>query len=264
MIKAKIIADSVNKLGTRLTTLELQYPRYIHAEFMTHRVFSRNAQSSRAIPVETNLNMVLDEPVEPIFMENQRGMQADEALTGSQLDDARLSWAMARQSAMVQAKRMIEIGVHKQIANRMLEPYSHIKVILSATEFDNFFKLRIAPDAQQEICQLAIKMKRAMERSIPVERSEGSWHLPYIPEYEINNVPLRYLKQASVARCARVSYLNHDKSEPRIDKDMELYEFLKESRHLSPFEHVATPTLHGQGNFKEWKQHREDIEWEES
>lgn len=263
MITAKVIAHSRNKIGTELLTFELQYPRYIHAEVMTHRVFSRNAQSSRAIPVERAIQLVLEEPVEPIFMKNQRGMQADNRLSGVELDDARRTWALARAAAVSAAERMLDIDVHKQVANRLLEPFSHIKVILSGTEFENFYKLRIAPDAQQEICELAIAMKSAAERSNPVKRSEGSWHLPYISEDEIANVPLKYLKQASVARCARVSYLNHDRSSPRIDKDMELYSFLKESMHLSPFEHVATPTLASHSNFTEWKQHREELEWAE-
>ena len=262
MITARIIADSININGTRLSTLELQYPRYIHAELMTHRVFSRNAQSSRAIPVERAIQLVLEEPVEPIFMKNQRGMQADDKISGQPLEAMEHSWDYARNAAITQARVLMNLGCHKQIANRLIEPFSHIRVILSGTEFENFFRLRIAPDAQQEICELAKAMKEAMDRSNPVERFQ-SWHLPYISEEELNNIPLKYLKQASVARCARVSYLNHDKTSPRVDKDMELYEFLKESKHLSPFEHVATPTTHSKTNFVQWKQHREELEWAE-
>lgn len=263
MIKTKIIADSINYVGNRLTTWELSYPRYIHAEVMTHRVFSRNAQSTRAIPVEKAIQLVIDNPVEPIFMENQRGMQADTPLTGEILKKAITNWKSSQKLAIAFAKEMNHLGVHKQVTSRILEPYSHIRVILSSTEMENFFRLRIAPDAQQEICVLAESMKRDMTLSIPRVRGT-SWHLPYISSKELLNIPLDYLIQASVARCARVSYLNHDKTNPNIEKDMELYSMLKESRHLSPFEHVAIPSGKSNSNFVGWKQHREDLEWSES
>lgn len=254
MITAKVICDSVyNK--KRLTTLELEYPRYIHSEFMTHRVFSRNAQSSRAIPVEKYISLIEDNPIYPIFMANQKGMQADIELFGDDLDEAYWIWHKAREDAIEHAKDLIEIGVHKQIINRLLEPFSTIKVIVSATEWDNFFSLRISPDAQQEIQLLAKAIKIAMDSSVPVELDVAQWHLPYIlPEEE--GINLELLKKISVARCARVSYLNHDKL---IDhkKDIELHDQLVNSRHASPFEHVATPnSLIRTGNFNGWLQYR--------
>ena len=264
MITAKIIADSVSEeSGDRLTTLELQYPRYIHAEVMTHRVFSRNAQSSRAIPVEKAIELVTSEPVEPIFMKNQPGMQADEKLVGMAYMEARDEWNLARDEAIESAQILLRLGVHKQIANRILEPFSHIKVILSGTEFNNFFRLRIAADAQQEIHELALAMQLAIHESMPHFLKKEEWHLPYIAQKERDNYSLGMLKKMSVARCARVSYLNHDKTKPDIDKDIELYHFLKESRHMSPLEHVATPLEVGRGNFRGWRQHRDEIEWGE-
>ena len=256
-ITAKVIADSIYN-GNRLITLELEYPRYIHAEFMTHRVFSRNAQSSRAIPVATMIKKVRDSEWYPIFMKNQKGMAAAEELSGVELTKAQHIWQMSKLEACKYAERYAELGVHKQVANRLLEPFSTIKVIVSATEWDNFFSLRISPAAQQEICILAWRIRAAMDCSTPVKVDVCNWHLPYIYESE-QHLDLELIKKISVARCARVSYLNHD-SQLDHAKDIELFNQLKTSRHLSPFEHVATPTsLNSYSNFKGWNQLRSFI-----
>ena len=123
-------------------------------------------------------------------------------------------------------------------------------------------ELRIAPDAQQEICELAKAIKKAMEESVPLDLVEGEYHLPYVKDIEFKSYkgnPIDLLK-ASVARCARVSYLNHDKSEPDVEKDISLHDFLYESKHMSPFEHVATPSVEGSGNFRGWTQYRNELE----
>lgn len=253
-ITAKVILDSVYS-GHRLTTLELEYPRYIHSEFMTHRVFSRNASSSRAIPVEKMIEKLEVDSIYPIFMSNQPGMQADVELEGDDLDEAYWVWGRAREDAIEHARELIKLGVHKQVANRLLEPFSTIKVIVSATEWDNFFRLRISPDAQQEIQLLAMAIKEAMDNSIPKRLDTGQWHLPYILESE--DLPLAILLKVSTARCARVSYLNQDKIVDFV-KDKELHDKLLECRHASPFEHQATPTSEDTvtGNFVGWNQYR--------
>lgn len=252
---AKVILDSTYN-GNRLTTLELEYPRYIHSELMTHRVFSRNASSTRAIPVDKYINNLSTNPVYPIFMANQPGMQADIELKHEVLDEAYWIWSEARESAIRHARGLLRLGVHKQIANRILEPFSTIKVIVSATEWDNFFRLRISPDAQQEIQLLAISIKKAMDDSTPIKLDIGHWHLPYIRSWE-EGMELSKLKKISAARCARVSYLNQDKL-VEYDKDEELHDRLIESRHASPFEHQATPNPDDNitGNFVHWNQYR--------
>ena len=152
-ITAKIIADSISPAGARLTTLQLRYPRFIHAEFMTHRMFSRNASSSRAIPVERLIQDVLDDPAMPVFWgKNQPGMQAREdhhALVGGEgvsgydhFDDSitrEAAWLISRGIAIQHAREFAKAGYHKQIVNRLLEPFSHINVVVTATEWENFF-----------------------------------------------------------------------------------------------------------------------------
>lgn len=256
MATAKVILDSIYK-GHRLTTLEVEYERYIHSEFMTHRVFSRNASSSRAIPVEKMIKKVEEDAVYPIFMANQPGMQADVELKDDDLDEAYWIWSKAREDAIHHAQDLIRLGVHKQVVNRLLEPFSTIKVIVSATEWDNFFRLRISPDAQQEIQLLAIAIKKAMDESVPNRLDIGQWHLPYLTESEENLNALDLKKKISAARCARVSYLNQDKL-VEYHKDAELHDRLIESRHASPFEHQATPNPDDNvtGNFVHWNQYR--------
>lgn len=262
MITAKVIADSIHA-GTRITTLELEYPRFIHQEFMTHRVFSRNASSSRAIPVKKMIDDVLQNPAMPVYWgANRPGMQAKEELSADQCGIAEKLWLAARDDAVVHATRLLELGLHKQICNRVLEPFMHIRVLVTSTEFQNFFELRDHPDAQPEIQVLAREMKRAIQESVPEELRAGQYHIPYILETEKNdpNLDIETLLKFSVARCARVSYLNHDNTNPSREKDLSLYSQLIESKpiHASPAEHqaYACPGARS-GNFTNWVQYRQ-------
>lgn len=242
-ITAKIICDSIAN-GVRLTTLELYYPRYIHSQFMTHRMFSRNASSSRAIPVQKNIDAVFADPAMPIHWgKNKAGMKADEEFDERSIKCFEVDWVDQASKACGLADYFSIKGLHKQIANRLLEPFLHIKVICTATEWENFFKLRLHDDAQPEIQELARCMKQAIDESIPNELTYGEWHMPYVSERDPANVNLSYnlLQKLSVARCARVSYLNHYNSNPDIEKDIALSDRLLAAEHMSPFEHVATP-----------------------
>lgn len=274
-IEAKIIADSISPTNARLTTFQLRYPRFIHAEFMTHRLFSRNASSSRAIPVNKIIQQVLDDPAMPVaWGRNQRGMQAQTALDEKDVEAARFHWLVARDKAVEQAQCLVDLGLHKQIANRILEPWHHISVVCTATEFDNFFSLRCHPDAQPEIKALAEQMCDLYYGNVPSLVEMGEWHLPYITEDERKQlVPGEHVKiamrehhiKASTARCARVSYLTHDNERPSMDKDLGLYDRLFSSKHMSPFEHPATPNVDPNawsGNFKGWIQLRKTIRGE--
>ena len=284
MISAKVICDSISPSGVRLTTLELQYHRFVHSEMMTHRMFSRNASSSRAIPVEKMIAAVRSSPAMPIHWgKNQAGMQAREELPEIEIDVVKNDWNYASKRMTEIATLMSEMNLHKQIVNRILEPFQWIKVIVTATEWDNFFKLRHHEDAQPEMMVLAEHMKKAMDESIPTELHPGEWHLPYLSNDELGIAnPDECLEEAikwSVARCARVSYLNHDKSFPDRDKDIALADMLLAAGHLSPFEHIATPMNFAKdtfelawengvthkdrdnnfwsGNFRGWIQHRQ-------
>lgn len=240
MITAKIIADSVSEHGIRLTTMELNYPRFIHSEFMTHRQFSRNASSSRAIPVEKQIHQVFNTPATPIHWgKNQPGMQARKEIDFPTL--AQDIWKYASELAVDRAYELKDLDIHKQIVNRLLEPFQYIKVIVTATEYDNFFKLRCHEDAQPEMYELARCMKEAMDSSTPDVLEPGEWHLPYILNEDCYKTTTDNFIKLSVARCARVSYLNHDNSNPNIEKDIALADKLLEAGHMSPFEHQATP-----------------------
>lgn len=292
-ITAKVICDSQPKTGTRITTLELEYPRFIHSEFMTHRMFSRNASSSRAIPVAKMIQAVIDNPAMPIHWgKNQAGMQAREQLEDRYQLQAQLLWLAARDSAVEHAKTMMALGAHKQIVNRILEPFTHIRVIVTATNFANFFALRDHEDAQPEIRELAVAMKKAIKESTPQLLGISEWHLPYLDEEDLKNIR-EHLKEnnitrhdpaqhqiwmmacaVSAARCARVSYLTHDGERPTLQKDLELYRHLVNANppHMSPCEHQATPDIHDmhegwhrlelQANFSGWVQFRHLIKGE--
>lgn len=265
-IKATVIEDSIGEHGIRLTTLALAYHRYIHGEFMTHRVFSRNASSSRAIPVMTIIKQVWNDPVIPVhFGANMPGMQAKEELTGWRGKVARGLWRLGGKIACCVAYGMTKVGLHKQVANRVLEPWQQMHVIVTATEWENFFNLRDHPDAQPEIRILAARIGLAMASSTPILRQPGEWHLPYVRESERYAYPLEDQIKMSAARCARVSYLTHDGKAPVVVKDIALYDRLVGSVpiHASPVEHQATPYLSSQdwcANFRGWEQHRQTVE----
>lgn len=263
-ISAKVIRDSIYIEGSRLTTFQLCYPRFIHSEVMTHRVFSRNASSSRAIPVAKMIEQARATPAMPVHWgKNMPGMQAREELFGSERDHAIELWLEAAQRAADVAEAMNNSGLHKQVVNRLLEPFQWIHVILTATEFDNFFELRAHEDAQPEIRVLAEEMLKAMDSSIPKVLQHGEWHLPYILQDDYMDIETA--KKCSAARCARVSYLTHDGKTPSKEKDIELFERLVGSRpiHASPTEHQATPLMSANqwsGNFRGWRQFRKEIE----
>ena len=237
-ITAKILAHSRHPGCPDLFTVEARYPRMIHAEVMTHRMFCRNASSSRAIPVERMIRDVMDDPAMPVsWGKNQRGMQAGEELTDDAKAWAEMHWLWARNNAVKTARPFVKMGLNKQAANRVLEPFAHISVIITATDWDNFFALRCHPAADPTMRALAEAIRDAMRASTPVDVEAGAWHLPYAAEHAGQaEGPM-----ISAARAARVSYLNHDGSAPDVAKDLALAEMLEREQHLSPFEHPALP-----------------------
>jgi len=263
MISARIVADSVSMSGRRLTTFVLRYPRFIHAEFMTHRMLSRNAASSRAIPVNKFIKSVMTDPAMPVYWgANKPGMQAGDELVGWRLKAAKALWVLSGLAMCGVAKMFEWIGLHKQIANRILEPWFYIEVVCTGTEWGNLYNLRAHKDAQPEFRELANKMIEAQRASTPKHLDYGRWHMPFITNEEVEKYGVEKCKNMSVARCARVSYLNHDGSTPNPEKDLKLLEKLIEQPHASPFEHQATPMLDPNdksGNFRGWHQYRKSI-----
>lgn len=330
----KIILDSISETGKRLATFEITFPRIVLSEFNTHRMFSRNSASSRAIPFSKMLQKVEENPFIPErFPVDGKGMQPnkyiDKVIQPEDYKYTKNIWLAARDSALESAKHLYntftdydisseEVHIHKQIVNRLLEPFMWHTVIITATEFDNFFKLRTHSDAQYEIKRIADLMYELYHCRLDCEYHKyidhhnlcldcdkpeswhyetqklniGEWHCPLVSEEDgvmvknyllLKEKELRHLsnielskfvqelkKKISVARCARVSYLTHD-GKRDIEKDLELFERLKNSGHWSPFEHVATPYYDNaialppkrdlwSANFLGWKQYRKEFQ----
>jgi thymidylate synthase ThyX len=295
---AKVLADSQSPAGYRLTTLEATFPRFVLAEFNTHRVFSRNSASSRAIPIAKQLRRVLEDPYVPIeFGSNQPGMQAGPPLSGEKGAAAEREWLRARDDAVRRVLALVAdpdavsadddllevlaqveeavrnrtqppqwLNVHKQVANRLLEPFMWHTVIVTATEWENFWNLRCHSDAQPEIRLIAERMRAAMEASDPAELSWSEWHLPLVrPEDREEVASIEDLVRVSVGRCARVSYLTHA-GKRDLKADIDLYDRLLASGHMSPLEHPARPLSaveleesEWSGNFRGWRPYRKDI-----
>lgn len=279
---AKIIADSISEWGQRLTTMEVVMHRFILAEFNTHRVFSRNSASSRAIPYQKMRERVANDPAYPVFWGSEKkGMAPGDELVIPEINMCRSNWVMARDKALFEADQLYMNGLHKSLINRLIEPFMWHTAIVTATEWDNFFHQRCHPAAMPEIQALANAMQVAYYTSVPKEVPYGGWHMPYLRLEDHDDVikflgdtdippsPLmitNLLKRVSTARCARVSYLTQD-GHRSISTDLDLYDRLFGSGHWSPFEHVATPIHDGSerpdvGNFRGWGQFRKEFKSE--
>lgn len=270
MIQVRVEADSVNPYtGKRLTTFVATYPRFIHSEVLTHRLMARNSSSSRAIPVATLIKKVEDSPVIPVsWGKNQKGMQADEDVDLPTAQEAQDIWLEAMESAASYARKLADLGIHKQITNRVIEPWMTITTVISGTEWDNFFTLRCDPTAQPEFQALACMMRDEMNDSEPVMRL---CHIPFVTDeeliawFKLSLNPWEaslYSMKVATGRLARVSYLTHEGIRDP-DKDIDLFGRLRNDKHMSPFEHcaVALPALTpNRGCFSDWRQFRQEVE----
>ncbi len=236
-IRAEVVCDSIYQ-GSRVTTMRLRMPKMILAEFNTHRTLSRNTASSRANSttrlIKDACNFIPDE-----WTKNMKGMSSVESLSPFKSKLADLIWTLSKYSAVISAMCLNKLGTHKQHANRVLEPFMYVDTLVTSTEWDNFFKLRISPLAQPEINELASSMRRALNNSIPEELELDWWHLPLVSKEEKRNHPIAFLTRVSAGRCARVSYTLD--SENSLDKDYQLCKRLIRDGHLSPLEHQCRP-----------------------
>lgn len=270
-ITVNLLADSITDGGHRLTTAEWTYPRCIHAEIMTHGALRRNSASSRAIPAAALRRSILTAPFIPAHWgQNQKGMQA-----AGEVDDtaaAEAWWLRARDSAALLHEEGELKGLHKQVVNRIIEPWMMITIIISGTDWANFFHLRKHKDAEPHFQKLASLMWDAYHSNMPVFRAPGDWHLPMADDAETiadarrhapTVAPLDTLKQISTGRCARVSYLTHHGVRD-VAEDVALHDRLIQNgkdggpMHMSPFEHPAMAVAGGQriGPFTGWKSYR--------
>lgn len=274
--QVKAIADSIwggkgIHQSSRIVTTQLRYPRLVHSELMTHRVFSRNASSSRAIPVAKMIEQVRNDPAAPyVWTTNKPGMQGDIVTDPELIAKYDQMWIKAANQAADNAEVLMAEGLHKQVVNRILEPFQWISVIVTSTEWDNFFELRNHGDADPTIKRLAEVMLEKLKESTPAMLKRGEWHLPYISAVELAKYPIEILLKMSAARCARVSYLTHDGKVPDVNKDIALFDKLIVSKpiHASPVEHQARPASNNElmtgqmcGNLRsDWVQHRKVLE----
>lgn len=280
-IYAEVIEDTIH--GTaRLTTLKIRYHRMIHAEMLRHRAHSRGAASSRAIPVSRMAARATAEPIH--WGLNQAGMQASTELTGWRLWAVKKVWRLSRRIAQRLSRLLAWLGAHKQVANRVTEPYQWMEEVISGTDWDNYFNLRAHEAAQPEIRAIAEAIREAMRASTP-RRVVGdygpdevsNWHLPFITAEERVGVHdgrggvynAIFLAKLSSARCARVSYLNHDGSAPNKEKDLGLFARLTadpKAIHASPMEHPAYCLASSSSrcrNYRGWRQFRAVVEGHE-
>jgi thymidylate synthase ThyX len=274
-ISARVIADSINNDGNRLTSLVIVLPRIVLAEFNTHRAISKNSASSRAIPFKKMLEQVYKNPFVPIkFMQEHTGMQGTKYFTGDAEEAMQSEWLSARDTAMLQAKSLSQMGVTKQLCNRLLEPFLYHTIIATATEWENFIALRAHNQAEIHIQDAAFKILEALNNSKPKLLQPGEWHIPFgdnINEDKLADIyysqqlesPIEAAIKIAIARCARVSYMNFEGKDDYV-ADIKLFDMLKESGHMSPFEHVAQALDSSQqsGNFVGFQQFRKVCEGE--
>ncbi len=260
MIEAKVLADSQYGYH-RVTTMEVTLPRSILAEFNTHRVFSRNTSSSRAIPIKRVIRQVLTNPFVPEFRRNRRGMVAGGEFGKTQAFVYKLIWRLA--SVVACGFAFLLSKAHKQYANRLLEPWMWAKVIVTSTEWDNFFKQRISKEAEPSMNAVAKSMKQALCDSEPDTLLDYGWHVPLIEggDYWGHNITIDTIAKLSAARCARVSYLRHNDARSH-EEDIKLFDRLVDSGHWSPLEHVvqAVPAALQEGNLSGFRQLRHEYE----
>lgn len=193
-IIVKVIADSISGVDVRLTTFELTYPRMIHSELMTHRLFSRNAMSSRAVPIKTMIDLVRTAPAKPVeWGKNNAGMQSKSLLDPEMAQYVESEWETAAANAARSAALMDTYGAHKQIANRLLEPFQMMRTILTATDFANFFWLRVDADADPTIKEVATLMHELYKTHEPETLENGQWHTPYVDHYYDQNLSLIHI-----------------------------------------------------------------------
>lgn len=269
--EVKVLADSLSaSSNSRLTTLMMTYPRIIHSEHLRHRMFSFNAASSRAIPVEKFIKQVEEDPFVPIHWgAAQKGMQAYDVLSPEDAAVCEMDWIFCRDESVSRVRSMLHHGLHKQIANRLLEPWMWTTVICTGTDgvWNNFFALRCHPEAEPHIQKLAYMTRDVMRASWPKILEVGDWHLPLTGFPGDEALSKDDLIKVSAGRCARVSYLTAEGTRD-VSQDIALHDRLVSSKHFSPTEHQAMCGLEDSffsngGNFGQgWIQYRKTLQGE--
>jgi hypothetical protein len=244
MIKAQLLRHSINQWGTTITSWLLEYPRFIHSELMTHRDFSRNAASSRAIPLMTTIQELRRKPALPVWWgSHKKGMGAGEQLTGDDLAQAKHAWIRTLQNSLAEVQVADRHGLHKSLTNRLLEPWVHMKCVVTLTDHRNFFSLRAHKDAQPEFQVLAYRMLEIYLGATPQPVAEGAWHMPFLDE--LDDMSVQDQLKLATARCCWTSYGKPDRTIGEATTLADAYarhDASIEAGHWSPFEHCAQAT----------------------
>ena len=176
---SRIILDSISPSGNRITTFLIKIPKCLQAELNTHREMgAKSSVSSRAVPIEAMIERVLNDTYYPVWTGKQAGM-AGATLTQEQIDLEHKAWAQELEYIVSRVKERCDRGIHKQDANRLLEPFMYVEVLVTATEYDNFFLLRDHEAAHPGLRVVAHSMKFQYEQSIPqkLNYGTGTYHL---------------------------------------------------------------------------------------
>lgn len=282
--RVTLVKDSISPDGIRLPTWHAEYWRPIHSEVMTHRDFSRNARSSRAVPTE---KLLKETPFMPHFMQNRPGMQSLEDMPSTMREQAEKIWYDLARHTQEEVRKLHSLGVHKQWANRPLEWFGYIHTLITSTNLQNFWSLRIHSAAQPELQELAASMKMQLDESEPDQLKPGEWHLPFVDSLRVNGrqcfymedsgqrieIPVMDAQALSVARCARLSYKPFDGQDSLEAEFARFHRLLSDvPPHASPAEHQCSPDtwiededqgywkhpeLHG--NLYGWVQYRKTV-----
>jgi hypothetical protein len=280
-ISAQLILASKNAAtGDVLTTMVLTYPRIILSEMNTHRMLSKNTSSSRAIPGKKTREAVLNDPFIPIYIgQSQKGMQAGPELRGWRRTAAESVFSYGRYVAVFQNWLLEKLGVHKQVSNRLLEPYMWVRQVVTATDWQNFLKLRNHKDAEPHFRELARCIARELREAqgyfdsgmaeyfvyLPYRVLQpGEWHIPFITLAE-QSLSTDDKLAISAARAARTSYTLAGQKQTDYCTDLALAKRLIAQGHLSPLEHQAQAANNFRyyGNLKSFIQYRKTIDGED-
>lgn len=274
-IKAEIVAHSRNiETGDELITYRLTYPRMLLAQVNTYKQITKITSSSRAQPFNKVVEVIENDPFIPLaYQRAHKGMQGTEYFTDEEeIRQRDLEWLTARDKAVEQAKKLNDLGVTKQVTNRILEAYMWVTQLVTGTReaYEHLFNQR-CPEyevggvkgrskkemgldlsdeewltcnkghAEIHFMDLAEKMYDALRDSEPKELKPGELHIPYLdtPLMTPDLSPEDVIKY-SCGLTAHTSYTTiGDGTKMTIEKARGLFDHCLENGHYSVFEMIG-------------------------
>lgn len=267
--KAELLAYSSSWVGTNVATFLLTIPRVMLPELTRHRNFSFSVESSRAKSIEKVIEDIVKNKYYPDWTINKKGMSGDKLSDINQRKRAneKVDFLANTIINVVELSLKDELGIHKQNANRYLEPFQYIDVIVtgSLTDWLAFLELRhpqgdlinkcedsephginYSFPAQSEIQNIAIKVWNILKDAEPNYLEPGEYHLPYRLENDERVYTIEEQLSYASSKCATISFGNHsedNKTKANLDNTNRLYKRLINHKHWSPLEHcLRVPT----------------------